>query len=284
MTDAVRTAPPQAQLKEAMAQHWEVEPCNTRYATAGDRLAYFRELEEARYRMEPNILELARFDQSHGKEVLEIGVGAGVDFFQWVRNGARATGVDLTEHGIGMAREYLSLAGYDPSAYTLRTADAEALPFPDASFDVVYSYGVLHHTPDTVKAYAEAWRVLRPGGELRTMIYHAPSWTAFNLWLYHALSKLRPWKSLKQVVFENLESPGTKVYSVPEARAMARQAGIPDPRVNTFLDCGDLLNIKLSKKYDRNWLVKFAMFVYPRPLIKFFGNRLGTTMHVAATK
>src|SRR5205814_2117072 len=111
------------------------------------------------------------------------------------------------------------------------TADAENLPFSDESFDVVFSYGVLHHTPDTVRAYAEAWRVLRKGGELRTMIYHSPSVAVINLWLYHGLLKLRPWKSLKQVAFENLESPGTKMYSVPEAQALARQAGIPDPQV-----------------------------------------------------
>jgi len=284
MANATQTALDPVALKEAVARHWEDEPCNIRSSTATDRRTFYLEVEANRYRMEPNIPRLARFEESAGKEVLEIGVGAGVDFVQWVKHGARPTGIDLTEHGIALTREWLTLAGYDPGSYTLQIADAENLPFPDESFDVVFSYGVLHHTPNTVRAYSEAWRVLRKGGQLRTMIYHCPSMTAINLWLYHGLLKLRPWKSLKRVMYESLESPGTKAYTVAEAKTLARQAGIPDPQVETILDCGDLLNIKLSKRYARNWLVKFAMLVYPRPLIKLLGNGLGTTMHVCATK
>ena len=284
MANATQSASNPVALKEAVSRHWEDEPCNIRSSAATDRRTFFREVEANRYRLEPNIPRLARFDESRGKDVLEIGVGAGVDFVQWVRNGAKATGIDLTEKGIALTREWLTLEGYDPSSYSLRVADAENLPFPDESFDIVFSYGVLHHTPDTARAYSEAWRVLRKGGQLRTMIYHCPSVTAINLWLYHALLKCRPWKSLKLVMFDYLESPGTKAYTVAETKALTRRAGIPDVEVETILDCGDLLNIRLSDRYKRNWLVKFAMLVYPRPLIKLLGNSFGTTMHVCATK
>jgi ubiquinone/menaquinone biosynthesis C-methylase UbiE len=284
MANATQSTLDPAALKQAVAQHWEDEPCNIRSSTASDRRTFFREVEANRYRMEPNIPRLARFEESKGKEVLEIGVGAGVDFVQWVRNGAKATGIDLTEKGIALTSEWLTLEGYDPSSYSLRIADAENLPFPDESFDIVFSYGVLHHTPNTLRAYQEAWRVLRKGGQLRTMIYHCPSVTAINLWLYHGLLRCQPWKSPRRIMYEYLESPGTKSYTVAEVKALARQAGIPGPQIETILDCGDLLNIKLSKRYDRNWLVKFAMLVYPRPLIKLLGNRCGSTMHVCATK
>src|SRR5207244_231810 len=74
MTDSTSPTLDPAALKEAVAQHWEDEPCNIRSSTASDRRTFFREVEANRYRMEPNIPGLARFEESKGKEVLEIGV------------------------------------------------------------------------------------------------------------------------------------------------------------------------------------------------------------------
>jgi ubiquinone/menaquinone biosynthesis C-methylase UbiE len=275
---------PGSALKEAVKEHWEQEPCNTRYSSAADREQYFAELERSRYELEPRIHGLARFAEGRGKTVLEIGVGAGVDFTNWVRAGAQATGVDLTEAGIALTRERLESEGLPPERYLLLTTDAERLPLPDAAFDIVYAYGSLHHTPDTPRAFREAARVLKPGGELRAMIYHSPSWTAINLWLYHGLLKLKPWLSLKRVVFDHLESPGTKVYTVPEARALLTQAGLEPVEVSTWLDIGDLMEIKLGPKYDRNKIVRLAMRLYPRPLVRLFGHGLGCTMHLVARK
>jgi ubiquinone/menaquinone biosynthesis C-methylase UbiE len=271
-------------LKSAVKEHWEKEPCNTRYSSASDRRQYFAELNRVRYRLEPNIEELARFSEGGGKRVLEIGIGYGIDFCNWVRAGADATGVDLTEAAIALTREHLDLDHVSPDRYTLMTADAENLPLPDSTFDIAYAYGSLHHTPDTRRAFREAARVLKPGGELRAMIYHSPSWTAINLWLYHGLLKLRPWRSLKQVVYDNLESPGTKVYTVSEATALLAQAGLEPQEVSVRLDCGDLMEMKLSAKYERNPIVRLAMMLYPRPLIRAFGNRLGNTMHLVGKK
>ncbi|MBV9764074.1 MAG: class I SAM-dependent methyltransferase [Acidobacteriaceae bacterium] len=274
-------------LKSKVAAYWDEEPCDTRYASNPDRLLYFKELEEGRYISLPNIWGFARFDTARGLKVLEIGVGAGVDFCNWVRNGAIATGVDFTTQAIELTREYLELDGHPETSYRLLTADAEQLPFEDESFDVVYSYGVLHHTPDTPKAFQEARRVLRKGGHFKCMIYHSPSWVAINLWVYHALFKLRPWKSLKQVVFNHLESPGTKVYSVPEARQLMRQAGWKDCRVKLYLHDGDLLNIKLGPKYQNNFIVKTAQKLYPRWLIRALDkckSGFGVVMHIDSVK
>jgi ubiquinone/menaquinone biosynthesis C-methylase UbiE len=267
--------------------YWDNEPCNTRYAENSNRLQFFKELNRIRNEKEPNILELARFESAQGLRVLEIGVGAGVDFSNWLRHGADAVGVDFTEQAISLTRENATLQGYSPGSYELLRADAEHLPFEDASFDIVYAYGVLHHTPDTQAAFQEAFRVLREGGKLKCMIYHAPSWMAINLWVYHALFRLQLWKSLKQVAFEKLESPGTKVYTVREAQDLARRAGFTECSIKLYLDCGDLLDFKLGKKYERNALVKAAMRLYPRKLVGWLDGRrcrLGTTMHIEAIK
>src|SRR5204863_510310 len=97
------------------------------------------------------------------------------------------------------------------------------LPFRDASFDLVYSYGVLHHSPDTRVAVAEARRVLRSGGVARVMIYHKYSITVGILWLVHCLGKFRPWRSPKWAVAKFLESPGTKLFSLSEAYQLFRE-------------------------------------------------------------
>ncbi len=271
-------------LKVAVKRHWEAETCGTRYSTESDGLAYCLQLERTRYQMEPYIIDLADFQSSRGKRVLEIGVGAGIDFANWVKAGAIATGIDLTERSVSLTKERLTLLGYGENQFQLLMADAEGLPFQQDSFDIVFAYGVLHHTPDTGKAFQEVYRVLAGGGQLKCMIYHVPSWTAINLWLYYGLLQMHPWKSLRDVVYENLESPGTKVYTVEQARGLLKEVGFKNIDIKLFVDSGDLLTLKLSKKYGHNSLVRWAIAVYPRSIIKRLGDRLGTTMCITAVK
>jgi ubiquinone/menaquinone biosynthesis C-methylase UbiE len=110
--------------------------------------------------------------------VLEVGISAGTDFLNWVRQGAIATGIDLTEQGVALTRERLSLEGL---AAQVQVADAENLPFSDDTFDLVYSYGVLHRPPNTARAIHEVHRILRRGGVAQVMIYHSSSWTGLML-------------------------------------------------------------------------------------------------------
>ncbi|MCH2185781.1 class I SAM-dependent methyltransferase, partial [Myxococcota bacterium] len=179
----------QADLKQAVQDHWAQETCGTRGIDGEDRAEFFRKLEEERYQAEPYILDFARFQRGAGKDVLEVGVGAGTDHVQWARAGARLTGIDLTQEGVDLASERLSMEGLQAN---LRAADAEALPFDDASFDIVYSYGVLHHSPNTVRCISELHRVLRPGGTALIMVYNLQSWAAFNMWALYCAGRGRP--------------------------------------------------------------------------------------------
>ena len=103
-------------LKEAVRQHWNAQPCGTRDLPPDDRRRFFDELERERYGWEPYIRDFARFEDGKGKRLLEVGVGAGTDFINWVRKGAVATGVDLTEQGVSLTRERLALEGLSAEA------------------------------------------------------------------------------------------------------------------------------------------------------------------------
>src|SRR2546423_915113 len=161
-------------LKERVRAFWQARPCGTKFAKAeeGSR-AFFEAVEEHRYRTEWHIPEAAGFDKAKSLRVLEIGCGLGTDGARFARAGAVYTGVDLTEAAVSLARRRFELEGL---AGEFRVADAEALDFADESFDIVYSHGVLHHTPDATAAVREIRRVLAPVGRAIVMLYHRDSY------------------------------------------------------------------------------------------------------------
>lgn len=266
-------------LKAQVRDHWDREPCGTRSLVSADPRERLRAAEEYRYTTEPHIPAFARFSDSRGLRVLEIGVGAGTDYVQWLRNGASAVGVDISSASLSEARSRLRAEALPDGE--LMVADAEHLGFADKTFDVVYSYGVLHHVPDTPATIREVHRVLKPGGEARLMIYHAPSWTGLLLWAIHGAAKLRPWLTPRQVIFEHLESPGTKAYTLSEARRLL--ADFDDVQLSVDLQPGDLLAMDPSDKYEGP-LARLAWALYPRWFIRRFGRRLGLTLLITARK
>jgi ubiquinone/menaquinone biosynthesis C-methylase UbiE len=270
-------------LKAKVKEHWERETCGTRYGESSDRKQYFAEISASRYALEPYIPPFADFASALGRSVLEIGVGAGADFENWCEHAEHATGVDLTERGIALSAERLSLKGVAPQRYTLRTADAENLPFADNSFDIVYSWGVLHHSPNTERCFAEAWRVLRPGGQLKAMVYHTPSWTGLMLQLQHGIARGRFGMTMKDALFNHLESPGTKAYTLGEANEFLDRTGYANIRLATKLGPGDTLTINPSGKYQSSFF-RLIWRIYPRWLVRGLGDRLGLNLLITATK
>ena len=270
-------------LKARVKDHWEEETCGTRYGNESNREDYFEQISLTRYRLEPYLPSFADFKCASDRQVLEIGVGAGADFRNWCAFAAHATGIDLTEQAVALTRERLDLSSVSNEKYTLLTSDAENLPFADNSFDIVYSWGVLHHTPNTQLAFQEAYRVLRPGGSLKAMIYHHPSWTGLMLHCRYALARGRFGTPIKQIVYEHLESPGTKTYTSDEARQLLCDIGFIDLALSTKLGPGDLLAIKPSKKYQ-SLVFKLIWQFYPRWLIRLIGDRLGLSLLIKATK
>jgi SAM-dependent methyltransferase len=160
----------------------------------------------------------------------------------------------------------------------LECADAERLPFDDNSFDLVYSWGVLHHSPNTPKAIDEVFRVLRPGGIARVMIYHRWSISGYLLWLrYGMLAGM----NLEQVYARYLESPGTKAYTVAEAEQMF--AKFSDVWARSQLSFGDLLQGAVGQRHG-GVLLSVAKKIWPRALIRQLLARHGLMLLIDAEK
>ncbi len=107
-----------------------------------------------------------------GAKLLEIGCGMGDDSAQWAKRGMQVTALDLTQPAIDCTSLRFAKCGLE-GEFVL--GNGEDLDFADNTFDVVYSFGVLHHSPDTAKAIQEAHRVLKPDGRAIIMLYHRRS-------------------------------------------------------------------------------------------------------------
>ena len=122
-------------------------------------------------------------------------MGAGTDFIEFLKNGAICYGIDATQAAINESRNNIKLAFSETNKefnlQYLEKINAENLPFPDNEFDIVYSFGVLHHAKNTMRCLSEAIRVLKPGGTLKIMVYSDFSAVGLMLWILHGLLKFK---------------------------------------------------------------------------------------------
>ena len=247
-------------LTDKVHDFWNRQSCDTHIANSQKHTQeYFEEVENYRYYDQPFIHAFAQFPRYRGKNVLEIGFGAGTDFIQWLRSGAIATGVDLTEEGFENLRHRIQI--YDlPEPKNLRVENAENLSFESNSFDLVYSFGVLHHCANTNKALSEAVRVLKPNGELKIMLYNRRSILALNTWVRHALLKGRPWRSFRDCLWHHVESLGTKAYTRNEIVKILSNLGMHGISIKTEITSADTL--ASSAFPPLNLLYRFAIWIF----------------------
>ena len=226
--------------KERVQKHWNSNPCGSRTSeTTPGTAAYFKRIDDYRYGYyAPWLPRVMGFADAEGKQLLEIGVGQGTDLAMFAKNGALCTAVDLTERHLELAQERFTLANLEGR---FMRGDAEALPFDDESFDIVYSYGVIHHTPDITAAISEIHRVLKPGGEARVMIY--AKYSEFNVYIWlQGLARLQFFRyGYKSTISHWCEGTAwdnpviVGRYSGRKARQMFSEAGFRAVRVSKHL-------------------------------------------------
>lgn len=165
---------------QTVQEYWDARPCNIRHSDkpVGSR-EYFDEVEKRKYFVEPHIPGFAEFARWSGRRVLEVGCGIGTDTISFARAGALVTAVELSAKSLALASSRATLSGL---AQRIRffQADAEnlAAAVPREDYDLVYSFGVIHHTPHPEKAIESIRQYMSAHSEIRLMIYAANSWKA----------------------------------------------------------------------------------------------------------
>ena len=164
------------QLDDRIRDYWDRQPCNVHHSRAAVGSAeYFDEVTAKRYRAEPHILDFAGFHHWRGKRVLEIGCGIGTDAEQFARHGAAYTGIDISKESLHLSRERFRVYGLQGDFQCGSITDL-AFVKSLGEFDLVYSYGVLHHFPGMSDHLANISEVMHSGSELRFMVYAKNSW------------------------------------------------------------------------------------------------------------
>jgi len=228
-----------AEAKKQAVLCWTVAPCGPSVPDLppGSK-PYFEELVAGRREYAPWMSEALHYADSRGLDVLDVGSGQGIDAYEYASRGARVVGIDLTPRHVELADLHLATSGL--TARFLQ-GDAETMPFPDGSFDMVSSNGVLHHTPDIEAALAECLRVLRPGGTFTVVLYNRQS---FHYWVTQVLGlgllrgELFRLGSMSGVLSASVEAgsrlgarPLVRVYSSGEVRRMLESAGFVSIKV-----------------------------------------------------
>jgi 2-polyprenyl-3-methyl-5-hydroxy-6-metoxy-1,4-benzoquinol methylase len=209
-------------------EYWDRRPCNIRHSTqsVGSK-EYFDEVEARKYLVEPHIPAFAEFEKWRGKKVLEIGCGIGTDTVSFADHGASVTSVDLSEKSLDLARQRTAVYGVQDQVHFYRGNAEELGTFvPVEPYDLIYSFGVIHHTPHPERVLEQLRQYARTGTTVKIMVYHRRSWKV--LWILLTEGKGQFWK-VPELVAKNSEAqtgcPITYTYSRREGRELLERQG-----------------------------------------------------------
>lgn len=263
-----------------VSDYWNSRPCNIGHSPqpVGSR-EYFDEVEARKYFVEPHIPAFADFDRWKGKKVLEIGCGIGTDTMNFAGHGAQVTAVDLTENSLEVARKRAKVFGLENRVRFIQ-ANAEKLSqsVPVEPYDLVYSFGVIHHTPCPENVLEEIRKYVTPNSTIKIMVYNRWSWKV--LWILFAYGKGRFWK-LNRLVADYSEAemgcPVTYCYSRSAGRRLLEKHGfrVTDVTVDHIFPYS--IPEYRQYKYRKVWYFRWMPNVLFRALERAFGWHLCLT-------
>ena len=253
---------------------WDARPCNIRHSTQPVGSAeYYDEVEARKYFVESHIPGFADFERWRGKRVLEVGCGIGTDSVNFARAGAQLTAVDLSGESLRIASQRAEVMGVaDRIDFVQANAEELTSTVTGEPYDLVYSFGVIHHTPRPERALAEMRALTAPAGTLKLMVYHRRSWKVF--WIVAAQERGRFWKT-DELVAKHSEAqsgcPVTFSYTRREGRELVEGAGfhVRDVQVDHVFPyrIGDYAEYRYVKEPYFRWM--------PEPMFQALEHRLG---------
>ena len=263
--------------------YWNRRPCNIRHSNkpVGTK-EYFDEVEARKYFVEPHIPGFAQFDRWKGKKVLEIGSGIGTDAVNFARAGADYTGVELSSESMELTKQRFGVYGLPGKFFVGNTEQMSDFVTPVEKQDLVYSFGVIHHSPYPGKILDEVKKYIDKDSEVRIMVYSKWSWKVF--WIVMTYGKFQFWKmgELTARYSEAQEgSPVTFSYSFNDLHKFFGEHGFKITEM--YKDHIFPYVIEKYVKYEYQYVWYFRWI--PQPIFRWLEKRLGWhTMVVAKLK
>ncbi len=266
---------------QRVKEYWDRQPCNIRHSPKPiGTLEYFNEVEARRDFIEPHIRQFAQFSRWKGKRVLEIGCGIGTDAINFARAGAKVTAVELSQKSLKIAKQQAKVFGLQDKIVFYQ-GDAEHLTdfVPKAGYNLIYSLGVIHHTPHPKKVIEQMQSYVLPGSTIKLMVYYRYSWKV--LWILLTYGHGQFWR-INELVARHSEAqtgcPITHLYSRRQMKSLLHGFKIAEMWVDHIFPYR--ISDYTKHHYHKVWYFRWM----PKPIFHWmkqnFGWHLMTTAQV----
>jgi 2-polyprenyl-3-methyl-5-hydroxy-6-metoxy-1,4-benzoquinol methylase len=266
---------------EGVKAFWDHRPCNIRHSPkpVGTK-EYFDEVEARKYLVEPHIPRFAQFERWQGKKVLEIGCGIGTDTINFARHGALVTAVELSEKSMDVAKQRAKVyALEDRIRFYLGNAEEIVKFVPAEPYDLVYSFGVIHHTPHPERVVEQVRQYVRPGSTVKIMVYYRYAWKVFQILLTHGKGQF--WR-LSELVARYSEAqagcPITYTYARSDMQNLLERHGFHVQEMWTDHIFPYRIPEYVQYRYVKLWYLRWM----PRSLFDWLQRHLGWHLCVTA--
>ena len=258
---------------------WDCQPCNIKHSCSSiGSKDYFDEVEQRKYFVEPHIPEFAEFSKWSGKKVLEIGCGIGTDTINFAKVGADVTAVDLSGRSLDLAQTRAKVFSLPVRFYKANTEHLSEV-VPVVRYDLVYSFGVLHHTPNPLVALKEIRKYMGRDSILKIMIYHRFSWKVFTILL---MRWWRFWEGVDKVVARYSEAqtgcPVTYTYSKRLAKNLLEEGGFEVIEMSVEHIFPYIVRYYKRYVYKKHWYFR----ILPDRLFRWLEKNIGWHLCITA--
>ncbi|MFA4909456.1 MAG: class I SAM-dependent methyltransferase [Desulfobacteria bacterium] len=255
---------------QLVRDYWNKRPCNIRHSTqpVGTQ-AYFDEVEKRKYFVEPHIPEFTEFHKWKGKKVLEIGCGMGTDSINFARAGADLTVIDLSSESLNLCKRRFEVYGLNARFYCGNSEKLSSF-VPVEKYDLVYSFGVIHHTPYPERVISEIHKYMGPSSIFKIMVYHRTSWKAF--WILMKYGKGKFWK-IDKLVADYSEAqtgcPVTYTYTKKSVKDLLKGFKIEEMNIEHIFPYK--ISDYVQYKYKKVWYFRYL----PGLVFRWFETKFG---------
>lgn len=265
---------------EKVQNYWNARPCNIRHSPSpvGTR-QYFDEVEARKYFVEPHIPLFAEFEKWRGKKVLEIGCGIGSDTINFARGGAQVTAVDLSTESLALAKQRAQVFGLDNITFYQANAEELSKYVPVECYDLVYSFGVIHHTPHPERVIEQIHKYMDRESIFKIMVYHRTSWKVFWMLLKYGRKK---GETLDELIARYSEAetgcPVTYSYTTETIKEFLKGFEIIDTKIDHIFPYS--IPEYRDYQFKKVWYFRFL----PQALFRWMERRWGWHLCVTARK